>query len=368
MEVTLKALSHRELYEHCIPVVIGDKTVAEDALEMTGLPLTLRCICSGEGFSPIAGNQGEYGTVDLLDMGLLGKRPGGGWDYGKISAAAGDAAFRYVKKAVTLALEKSIENKIDAIVTAPINKEAINLAGHHYAGHTEILADFTGTKDYTMILVCGALRVIHVTSHVSLRAAADLITTQRVLTVIRLARQGLKQMGFGFTNRETAAALSAGGEPRIAVAGFNPHASEGGLFGDEEERAIIPAVEAALNEGIDVTGPLPPDTVFAKAAGGQFDAVVAMYHDQGHIPLKLIGFKLGSPDQLQEPKYSGNHSTVSGINCTLGLPIIRTSVDHGTAFDKAGKNCSSEQSIIEAIEAAYTMAINQNKTAAHKQQ
>ena len=234
-------------------------------------------------------------------------------------------------------------------MTAPINKEAINLAGHRYAGHTEILSHLTGCKDYAMILISDRLRIIHVTSHVSLKAAADLITMPRVLSVIRIARKGLKLLGSG-------PAKNHDSEPRIAVAGFNPHASEGGLFGDEETRAIIPAVEAARAEGINVSGPLPPDTVFVKALGGEYDAVVAMYHDQGHIPLKLLSFKLDSDSSAEK------RSQVSGINCTLGLPIIRTSVDHGTAFDKAGKNCSSEQSMIEAVEAAYTMAINQHST------
>ena len=337
-EVTLKALNNSDIYDHCIPIVLGDKTVIEETLDMAGLNLKPHCINSPEEAL------GEYGTVDLLDMQLLGKRKGEDsehfWDYGKISVSAGEAAFRYVEKAVALALEKSIAG----IVTAPINKEAINLAGHHYAGHTEILSHLTGTRDYAMILISDKLRVIHVTSHVSLRAAADLVTKERVLTVIRLARQGLKLLGCGSRGSRVHR------EPRIAVAGFNPHASEGGLFGDEEMRAIIPAVEAAKAEGIDVSGPLPPDTVFVKAVHGQYDAVVAMYHDQGHIPLKLLSFKLDSENQL---------SMVRGINCTLGLPIIRTSVDHGTAFDKAGKNCSSEQSMIEAIEAACIMVNHQ---------
>ena len=335
-EVTLKALNKKELYDHCTPIIIGSKVVLEDALEITGLSLKLRCINKPEDAL------GEYGTIDLLNMEFPGKRNSDeqAWDYGKVSIAAGEAAFRYVEKAVALALEKSIAG----IVTAPINKEAINLAGYKYAGHTEILAKLTASKNYAMILICDKFRVIHVTTHVSLKAAADLVTAERVLTVIRLAHKGLKLLGCDSSGGEM------NREPRIAVAGFNPHASEGGLFGDEEVRAIIPAIEAAKAEGIDVSGPWPPDTVFVKALGGQFDAVVAMYHDQGHIPLKLLSFKLGSTEQ---------QSRVSGINCTLGLPIIRTSVDHGTAFDKAGKNCSSEQSMIEAIEAASTMANNQ---------
>jgi len=345
MEVSLKALYHKEIYEYCTPLLIGDRTVAEDALSMTGLSLNLHCVNGPEEAS------GEYGNVDLLDMRLLGRRDYGGqsWDYGKISAAAGNAAFRYVERAVSLAMEK----RIAAVVTAPINKEAINLAGHHYAGHTEILSDMTGTKDYAMVLVCGKLRVIHVTSHVSLKSASDLITETRVLNVIRLARMSMKLLcPQGRPQGYSSGRIPDGkkpGEPRIAVAGFNPHASENGLFGDEEEKAIIPAVRAARAEGINVEGPLPPDTVFVKALGGQYDIVVAMYHDQGHIPLKLSGFNLNADK---------GRPAVSGINCTIGLPIIRTSVDHGTAFDIAGKNCSSEQSMIDAIEAASLMASN----------
>ena len=350
-EVVCKALNNKEIYDHCIPVVIGDNAVLEDSLAITGLSHSLRSIGKPEEAL------GLYGTIDILDMQLLGKRNIGikaglqkteqGWNYGIISKTAGEAAFRYIEKGISLAMEKSL----DALVTAPINKEALNLAGHCYAGHTEILSELTGCKDYAMLLLCGKLRVVHVTTHVSLKTAADLITMHRVLNTIRLAHKGLMLLGcFSFNSGQMGSLHpEQHRKPRIAVAGFNPHASEGGLFGDEENRAIIPAVQAAQTEGIDVSGPLPPDTVFVKALSGQYDAVIAMYHDQGHIPLKLLSFKLNS----------GEQSSVSGINCTLGLPIIRTSVDHGTAFDIAGKNCSSEQSMTEAIEAAYTMARQQ---------
>jgi 4-hydroxythreonine-4-phosphate dehydrogenase len=234
-----------------------------------------------------------------------------------------------------------LEQRVAGIVTAPINKEALNLAGHHYAGHTEILAERTGTKNYAMLLIAGdcsarCLRVVHVTTHVSIKQAVSLITEMRVLAVIRLAANGLRLLGCE--------------KPRIAVAGLNPHASENSLFGNEEADIIMPAIEKAQSEGYDVTGPLPPDTVFVKALAGLFDVVVAMYHDQGHIPLKLVGFM---PDSA--------FSRISGVNCTLGIPVIRTSVDHGTAFDKAGKNCSSEQSMVEAIEAACMMANTKNR-------
>ena len=337
MEVSLKALNYRGIYGHCAPLLIGDRTVAEDVLSVTGLSLNLHCINSPEEVL------GEYGTVDLLDMRLLGRRNSGvqGWDYGKVSEAAGNAAFRYVERAVRLAMEK----RVAAMVTAPINKAPINLAGCHYAGHTEILSDLTGIKDYAMVLVCGKLRVIHVTTHVPLKSASELITETRILKVIRLARMSIRQL-------KPQGSVPDGGkprEPKIAVAGFNPHASESGLFGDEEEKVIIPAIMAARAEGINVEGPVPSDTVFVKAMAGQYDIVVAMYHDQGHIPLKLSGFKLNA----ENGRY-----IVNGINLTIGLPIIRTSVDHGTAFDIAGKNCSSEQSMIDAIETASLMASN----------
>ena len=332
-EVTVKALLRRELYADCTPLVIGDKAALEDALRFTGSVLKLRCVESPEQAL------GEYGTIDLLDMKILGppetppaSASAHSWEYGKASVTGGEAAFRYVEKAIRLAMEK----RIAGIVTSPINKEGINMAGHHYAGHTEILAALTGTKDYAMLLACGNLRVIHVTTHVSIKQAVSLISAPRVLAVLRLAAEGLRLLGLP--------------EARIAVAGLNPHASEHGLFGDEEEKAIIPAIAQARAEWINVTGPFPPDTVFVKALGGSYDIVVAMYHDQGHIPLKLVGFKLDGT--------TGLFTQMSGVNCTLGLPIIRTSVDHGTAYDRAGKNISNEQSMIEAIEAALTMVKN----------
>jgi 4-hydroxythreonine-4-phosphate dehydrogenase len=322
-EIAVKALGHQELYRDCIPLVIGDEAVLRDALAFCSSPLKLRCVDTPEEA------RGEFGTIDLLDLKLLSP---GGWEYGRSSAASGDAAFRYIETAIKLAMDK----RIAGVVTGPINKEAINMAGHHYAGHTEILGELTGTRNFAMLLACDRLRVIHVTTHVSIKEAAALITLPRVLSVIRLARDGMRLLGCR--------------EPRIAVAGLNPHASENGLFGDEEERAIIPAVAQARAEGIDAEGPLPPDTVFVKALAGQYDVVAAMYHDQGHIPLKLVGFKLD--------RETNRYTQMSGINCTLGLPIIRTSVDHGTAYDRAGKNSSNEQSMLEAVRAALTMVVN----------
>ena len=322
-EITLKALAHPDLYKRVIPVVCGDLAPLEDMRKVTGSELTLRCI------GPDEEPKGEFGTVELVDCNLL--QPGG-WEYKKNQAASGDASFQYIVRAIA----DTMAGKYAAVVTGPISKEAIHMAGHNYSGHTEIFADYTHTKDYAMLLNSDRLNVIHVTTHVSMEEACRLITKERVLHVIELAQKGMRLMG-----RKN---------PRIAVAGFNAHCSENGLFGDQEARAIIPAVEEARRMGIDVTGPVPPDTVFCKAAAGMFDIVVAMYHDQGHIPIKLMGFRM-------DPK-TGVYSSMSGINCTIGLPIIRTSVDHGTAYGKAGEGRANEQSMVEAIEAAALMAEN----------
>lgn len=320
-EIAIKALAREEIYKECVPVVIGDYEPLKDACEFTNLHLGLREIADvGEA-------KGAYGMVEFINLNFL--KPGS-WEYKKVSALCGDAAFNYVKKAIELALE----NKIHAVVTGPISKEAINLAGHHYAGHTEIFADLTNTRDYAMMLANDNLRVVHVTTHVSLQRACDMITGERVLRTIRLANDAMKMLDIK--------------SPRIAVAGLNPHSSENGLFGDEEEKHIIPAIEEARKEGIDVEGPVPPDTVFVKALSGQYDAVVAMYHDQGHIPVKLTGFKI-------DPS-TGKFTEIKGINCTLGLPIIRTSVDHGTAFGKAGEGRANEESLVDAIMMAVKMA------------
>jgi 4-hydroxythreonine-4-phosphate dehydrogenase len=245
---------------------------------------------------------------------------------------AGNAAFESIRKVIELAVSK----EIDATVTAPINKESLNLAGHHFSGHTEIYAHFTDTKKYAMLLADESLRVIHATTHVPLRQACDMITEERVYDVIRLLDNACKQ--FGIQN------------PRIGVAGLNPHAGDGGLFGTEDEERIAPAVEKAKAEGFNVEGPVPPDTLFSKAIQGKYDGCVAMYHDQGHIPFKLIGFKWNNKTQSME--------SVKGVNITLGLPIIRTSVDHGTAFEIAGKGIASEDALVIAIEYAVKMAKN----------
>ena len=273
----------------------------------------------------------EYGTIDVLDMGLVDMAQ---LKRGEVSAMCGDAAFKYVTKVIELAMDK----KVDATVTNAFNKEAVNLAGHHYSGHTEIYADMTGTKNYTMMLAHENLRVVHVSTHVSLREACDRVKKQRVLDVIRIADKACKDLGIK--------------EPKIGVAGLNPHSGEHGLFGREEIDEIIPAIEAAKAEGINADGPVPPDTVFSKARGGWYDIVVAMYHDQGHIPLKVVGFVYNHEKKAWD--------AVAGVNITLGLPIIRVSVDHGTAFDQAGTGTASELSLRNSIEYAVMFANNKN--------
>ena len=326
-EICLKALCRPEIYEKAVPVVYADKQVLLDGLEVTGKSFSLNPVKDPRDAL------GTSGAIDYVDAGVITQK--GEYAYSTVGAKSGEASFQYV----VMAIRDAMEGKSNGVVTGPINKEAINMAGHHYAGHTEIFADYTKTKNYGMLLSGGGLNVIHCTTHVSMRQACDLITRERVLNVIHLAEQALRLMG-----KE---------KRRIAVAGLNAHCSENGLFGDEEARAIIPAIEAAKAEGLDITGPVPPDTVFVKALGGQFDLVVAMYHDQGHIPLKLMGFRM-------DPQ-TGLYSQMSGINTTIGLPIIRTSVDHGTAFGKAGKNRANEESLIDAINMAVSFAINWDK-------
>ncbi len=249
---------------------------------------------------------------------------------GQISPEAGRFSYLAVEKAVTLAKQGTI----DAIVTAPLNKEALNLAGYHYAGHTDMLADLTGVKSSTMLLAHGDMRVTHVTTHVALEDVPKLLTPDRLRRTIDVTYQAMLDLGIA--------------KPRIAIAALNPHAGEGGLFGRQDIEISTPVIEAYRAQGWDIQGPVPGDTVFVKLRARQYDAVVAMYHDQGHIPVKLLGFNI-DPD-------TGVWHALSGINVTLGLPIIRTSVDHGTAFDIAGKGIANADSLIEAIDYALRLA------------
>ena len=323
-EITLKALNNPSIYEQAKPLVVGDLGMMYKARETVGLKnLKFHKI------SQVSEALFEYGTIDVLDMGLVDSEK---LELGKVSKEAGEAAFQYVVTVIELANK----GKVDATVTNAFNKEAINLAGHHYSGHTEVYAEYTGTKSYTMMLALGDLRVVHVSTHVSLREACDRVKKDRVLEVIRIANDACKQLGIK--------------NPKVGVAGLNPHSGEGGLFGREEIEEIIPAIEAANAEGILAEGPVPPDTVFSKARGGWYDIVVAMYHDQGHIPLKVVGFVYDRDAQVWE--------AVEGVNITLGLPIIRVSVDHGTAFDQAGTGQANELSLMNSIDYAIRLAKN----------
>uniref|UniRef100_UPI003F7D1E41 D-threonate 4-phosphate dehydrogenase n=1 Tax=Providencia rettgeri TaxID=587 RepID=UPI003F7D1E41 len=237
---------------------------------------------------------------------------------GKVQAQSGDLAFRCIKRATELALA----GEVKAIATAPLNKEALHLAGHNYPGHTELLAQLTNTKDYAMVLYTEKLKVIHVTTHIALRTFLDTLNSERIATVARMAAQFLQRVGYD--------------KPRIAIAGVNPHAGENGLFGNEEIVYLQPAIKQVRSEGIDVYGPCPPDTVFLQAYQGQYDIVVAMYHDQGHIPLKLLGF-------------------YDGVNITAGLPFLRTSADHGTAFDIAWTGKANPESMAISLKLAMNV-------------
>jgi 4-hydroxythreonine-4-phosphate dehydrogenase len=249
---------------------------------------------------------------------------------GQLSADGGRFAFQAVECGVRLALD----GRVGGIVTAPLNKEALNKAGYHYPGHTEMLAELTGVRGSCMMLAHGNMRVSHVTTHIALEDVPKRATAERLRRVIDLTHDALRRLGLGRT--------------RIAVAALNPHAGEGGLFGRHDIDVAEPVIAHALAEGLDVVGPVPGDTVFVKLRAGQYDAVIANYHDQGHIPVKLLGFEI---DPL-----TGRWDALSGVNITLGLPIIRTSVDHGTAFDIAGKGIANARSLVEAIEYAERLA------------
>jgi 4-hydroxythreonine-4-phosphate dehydrogenase len=322
-EVSAKALAQEEVYRICRPLLVADARVVEDVLGFTRLPLDVRRVSSPrEGLYC-------YGTLDVLH---LQNMPHHRIRYKQVTAEQGQASFEYVVRVIQLALKREIH----AAVTGPINKAAINAAGHAFAGHTEIFAHYTGTSDYAMMLAHEDFRVVHVSTHVSLREACDRVKKDRVLRVIRLTQEALIRLGLP--------------NPRIGVAGLNPHCGEEGLFGWEDLEEILPAVQEAQRAGLQVEGPIPPDTIFPRMRGGMFDAVVVMYHDQGHIPMKLLGFNYN--------RQTGQWEAMAGVNVTLGLPIIRTSVDHGTAFGKAGEGRANPQSMLEAIRMAATLARN----------
>jgi len=322
-EIAVKALKEKKLYEICRPLIVGDGGVFRDILDRLGFDLQMNLIDN------VKKAKFEYGIIDVFDLKNVDIIK---LEFGKISAMAGEASFQSIKKVIELALA----GEVDATVTGPINKKSINDAGHHFAGHTEIYAHYTNTRKYAMLLVEDHINVIHVSTHVSLRQACDLVKKERILEVIELLRNGLIRLGKK--------------NLKIGVAGLNPHAGDNGLFGNEDVDEIMPAVKEALRLGYDVEGPIPPDTMFAKAAMGAYGGVVAMYHDQGHIPFKLAGFKWNAEKQQMD--------SVKGVNITLGLPIIRTSVDHGTAFEIAGKGIASADAMVLAIESAVQLSKN----------
>lgn len=324
-EISVKALTKVGLYDKCRPLIIGDADVMENAVKILKLEDSVKI----HPVKSVEESVFKPGIIDVYDLHMVDMNR---LILGKVSKVGGETAFQCVKAVIEMALKK----EVDATVTNALNKEAINMAGHHYSGHTEIYAELTGTDKYTMMLAHHKLRVVHVSTHVSLREACDKVKKQRILDVIRIADDACKMLGIR--------------NPNVAVAGLNPHCGENGLFGMEEIEEIIPAVEQAKREGICVEGPIAPDTVFSKARGGLYDIVVAMYHDQGHIPLKVLGFVYNA----EQNKWNA----VEGVNITLGLPIIRTSVDHGTAFEYSGTGKANELSLINAIEYAITLAKN----------
>lgn len=322
-EIALKAVLNPHIHEICKPLIVGDATVFRNIAEVLSIDVKINSV------QQVAEAKFELGTIDIFDLQNTNLSK---ITFGEISAEAGNASFESVTKVIDLALK----GEVDATVTGPINKKSVNEAGHHFAGHTEIYAHYTNTKKYAMLLVEDNLKVIHVSTHVSLRQACDLVKKERILEVVELLQNGLISLGEK--------------NLKIGIAGLNPHAGDSGLFGTEDDQEILPAVEEAKEKGFDVEGPVPADTLFAKAATGYYGGIVAMYHDQGHIPFKLSGFKW-NPEKKQM-------DSVKGVNITMGLPIIRTSVDHGTAFEIAGKDVASPDAMILAIESAVQLSKN----------
>jgi 4-hydroxythreonine-4-phosphate dehydrogenase len=344
-EISIKALMDPSTYEKCRPLIVGDATSMEAALKTVKGAEKIRLNIVKD----VKDAKFEYGTIDVYDMGIIDiskrlykkdkKKLAETMSPEELEAAykesqtmCGECAFQYVKKVIEMAMA----GEVDATVTNALNKDHINMAGHHYSGHTEIYAHYTNTPKYTMMLAHEGLRVVHVSTHVSLREACDRVRKDRVLDCIHIANEGCKALGIK--------------NPKIGVAGLNPHCGENGMFGREEIEEIQPAIDEALAEGINIPekAPTPPDTVFSKALGGWYDIVVVMYHDQGHIPLKVKGFVYNH--ELKK------WDAVAGVNVTLGLPIIRASVDHGTGEGHAGDGSANELSLVNAMDYAITMA------------
>lgn len=314
-EIITKSLALPELRAVCRPVVIGDAAAMTRALRFTGVSLNVRAI---KDVAEATSAPGEIDVLDLANLDLATLK------LGHVDPQAGHAAYEYIK----LATELALAGRVSAIVTSSINKESLNAAGHHFDGHTGLLAHLCDRPDATMMLVADKLRVSHVSTHVPLRVAIDRVKPDRILTVLRLTHDAVRRLGID--------------QPRLAVAGLNPHAGENGLFGDEEEKFITPAIVQARALGLDVHGPFAGDTIFFRTLQGEFDAGVAMYHDQGHVAAKMLGIW-------------------RGVNVTLGLPIIRTSVEHGTDFANAGTGRSDPRSLNEALKLAAAMAAHPNR-------
>jgi 4-hydroxythreonine-4-phosphate dehydrogenase len=309
-EIAVKAYENPRVKQICTPILIGESTTVEHYVSKVAPNKGVRVLSDPEQSSPVSQQ------LQMLDLNNLNFSQ---VTLGKINPVCGKAALDYIRTGVTLCLNK----KLDALVTGPIHKEAARQAGMNAPGHTEFLAALCGVSEVRMLLVVNHLRAMHISTHLSLRQALEYVKKERILETVRYGADALKRLR---TSRQ-----------RIAVAGLNPHAGESGMFGREEIDEVAPAVKAARLEGFDVEGPVPPDTVFHRMNQGEFDLVIALYHDQGHIPLKLMGFD-------------------TGVNITIGLPIIRTSVDHGTAFDIAGTLRANPESMIKAIELACLMA------------
>ena len=308
-EIVVKALTCEEIYKICRPVVIGETAALEAVIAFTRSSLKLNPVVSLDNVQP------SFGTIELLDLHNLQYSD---VNVGEVCAPCGRAAMENIGEAVGL-----VQNgKAHALVTAPINKESVRQAGYEETGHLEYIARLTGAVEYATMLMTGSLHVVHLTTHYSLRQACDRVTKQRILARLKLTHESF--LSWGVEN------------PRIAVAALNPHGGEGGLFGNEEIDEIMPAVLEAQAIGIDAIGPFPADSVFNRAINGEFDAVLAMYHDQGHIPVKVHGFE-------------------ESVSVALGLPFVRTSVDHGTAFDIAGKGIADAHSMIAAIKVAVSL-------------
>ncbi len=322
-EIAIKALLDQDIHSICKPLLIGDAKVFQHIAELLNIDVEINAV------SDVAQANFDFGKIDVFDLQNANLDE---IKFGEVSAEAGKASFEAVKKVIDLALD----GKLDATVTGPINKKSINEAGFHFAGHTEIYAEYTNTKKYAMLLVEENMKVIHVSTHVSLRQACDLVKKERIIEVVELLHNGLISLGEQ--------------NLKIGIAGLNPHAGDSGLFGTEDDLEILPAVVQAKELGYDVDGPVPADTLFSKAATGYYGGIVAMYHDQGHIPFKLTGFKW-NPEKKQM-------DSVKGVNITMGLPIIRTSVDHGTAFEIAGKGVASADAMLLAIKSAVQLSQN----------